>query len=320
MKIPRWIVSAVLLACAVFTARAQMINGIRAIVHDSVITVEEVYARAAQAEALLRRQYRSDADAFRQKRNQLLEENLDQLVQRQLVLRDFAEAGYNLPESIVDEAVNDRLREQFGGDRVKFMKTLQAEGTTFEKYREVVREQIIVEILRSKNVSQAVVISPHKIEQYYRDNGEKYKVEDQVKLRMIVLNKGGSTETAQAQKLAEEILVKVKEGASFTEMATIHSQGSQRAQGGDWGWVEKAVLKKELADVAFGLKAGETSGIIDQPEACYLMSVEEHRPAHIRPLNEVRDEIERTLMLEQRARLQKRYVDRLKAKTFVRYF
>jgi parvulin-like peptidyl-prolyl isomerase len=80
------------------------------------------------------------------------------------------------------------------------------------------------------------------------------------------------------------------------------------------------VLKQELAEVAFNLKVGETSGVIDQPEACYLMLVEDRRPAHVRPLGELRDEIERTLMLEQRARLQKRYVDKLKAKTFVRYF
>ena len=137
---------------------------------------------------------------------------------------------------------------------------------------------------------------------------------------MIVLNKTTSAEAAQARKLADEILSKLKEGATFAEMATLYSQGSQRAQGGDWGWVEKTVLKKELAEVAFNLKAGETSGVLDQPEACYLMLVEEHRPAHIRPLNEIREEIERTLALEQRARLQKRYVDKLKAKTFVRFY
>jgi len=319
MNIPRWIVSIALLVGAGFSARAELINGIRAIVHDSVITYDETSPSPGQVD-LLRRQNRNNPEAFRQKLNQLQDENLNRVVEHQLILRDFAEASYNLPESIVDEAVNERVRDMFGGDRVKFAKTLQADGVTLEKYRQQVRDQIIVGILRSKNVGQAVVMSPHKIEQYYREHGDKYKVEDEVKLRMIVLKKSTSAEAAQARKLADEILSKLKEGATFAEMATIHSQDSHQAQGGEWGWVEKSVLKKELADVAFSLKAGEHSGVIDLPEACYLILTEEQRPAHVRPLNEIRDEIERTLLTEQRERMQKRYVEKLRNKTFVRYY
>lgn len=320
MSTPRWIGSVALLACAAFTAHAQLVNGIKAIVHDSIITYDQVNLASGRGLALLNRQYRNEPAVFRQKADQLIADNLEQLVQRKLILRDFEQAGYNLPDSIVDEAVNDRVREQFGGDRVRFVKTLQADGLNYEKYREQVRDEIVVEILRSRNVSQAVIMSPHKIEQYYRANGDKFMVEDQVKLRMIVLPKGSEAGADQARALAGEVLTKLKEGAAFEEMALVYSQGSQRAQGGDWGWVEKSVLKKELADVAFSLKPGELSGVIDQPEAAYLMRVEEARPAHVRPLNEIREEIERTLILEERARTQKRYVEKLRGKTFVRYF
>jgi hypothetical protein len=50
------------------------------------------------------------------------------------------------------------------------------------------------------------------------------------------------------------------------------------------------------------------------------MLVEQRRPAHVRPLAEVQDEIERALLAQEHARLQKLYVDRLRKKTFVRYF
>ena len=320
MKIPRWLVAAAGLAAVLPVARAQLVNGIKAVVHDTVITYEEVNAAAAPAAQLLQRQYRNDPEALRKRLNQVLDENLEQLVQRQLILQDFARAGYNLPESLVDEVVNDRIRERFGGDRVRFTKTLQAEGLTFEKFRQQVRDQFIVEALRAKNISREIILSPHKIEQYYRQHADKYRVEDQVKLRMIVLPKAAGGDAGTARALAEEILAKLKEGATFAEMASVYSQGSQRSQGGDWGWVEKSVLKKELAEVAFSLKPGEVSGVIDLPEACYLMLVEEARPAHVRPLAEVRDELERALLLEERERLQKRYVDKLRTKTFVRYF
>ena len=83
---------------------------------------------------------------------------------------------------------------------------------------------------------------------------------------MIVLNKTSADDT-NTLELAREILAKIKDGATFAEMASVYSQGSQQHQGGDWGWVERSVLRKELADVAFALKPGQVSDVIDTPDA-----------------------------------------------------
>ena len=80
------------------------------------------------------------------------------------------------------------------------------------------------------------------------------------------------------------------------------------------------MLRKELADVAFSLTPGQISDVIDTPEACYLMLVEQKRPAHVRPLSEVRDDIETTLRAQEQSRLEKQWIDGLKKKTFIRYF
>jgi parvulin-like peptidyl-prolyl isomerase len=143
---------------------------------------------------------------------------------------------------------------------------------------------------------------------------------------MIVLTKPVSGDAEQVRKLAEEIIRKIKEGTAFAEMAAVYSEGRQGREGGDWGWVQKydrdgaLVLRKELADVAFSLKPGELSGVIETPEVLYLMLVEDKRPAHIKALSEVRGEIERNMITEERARIQKNWIDRLKQKTFIRYF
>ncbi len=308
-----------LASLAVLSASAELANGIKAIVHDSVITYVDVEDLTTQTASLLRRQYSSDPQAFQQKMEEVRSENLDKLLAQQLILREFESAGYQLPESVIEEVVQKRIRARFG-DRATLTKTLQAEGMTYEKFRQDVREQFIVEAMRSKNISQEIIISPYKIETYYAANKEKYKVEDQVKLRMIVLNKSKEAGGPDAVKLAEEILAKLKEGASFAEMASVYSQGSQRAQGGDWGWVDKTVLRKDLAEKAFALKPGERSGVIETPEACYLMLVEDAKAAHVRPLAEVRNEIEKSLVLEQRDRLEKQWLAKLRKKTFVRYF
>jgi parvulin-like peptidyl-prolyl isomerase len=79
-------------------------------------------------------------------------------------------------------------------------------------------------------------------------------------------------------------------------------------------------LRPELADAAFKLKSGQLSDVIDTPEACYVMLVEDARISHTKTLPEVRDQIEKNLLLEERNRLEKQWIDKLKKKTFFRYF
>lgn len=299
-------------------ARADLVSGVKAIVHDSVITYQEVELFAAPAIETARRQFRSEPQKFNDKVGELLADSLEQLVQRQLVLHDFKASGYNLPESYFEDAIQDQIKKEFS-DRKTMIQTLRARGQTPEQYRQLIRDQIIVRAMRSQNLPSDPVISPAKIEEYYQANATNYQVEDQVKLRMIVLNKTGADDTNTVQ-LADEIITKLKEGAKFAEMASIYSTGSQRNDGGDWGWATRSSLRKELTETAFSLKAGEVSPVIQTDNACFIMLVEETKPAHTRPIAEVRDEIERNLALEEQARLADEYINKLKKKTFVRYF
>ena len=84
--------------------------------------------------------------------------------------------------------------------------------------------------------------------------------------------------------------------------------------------MKRSVLRKEFAAAIANLKAGQRTGVIEMPEACFLLQVEEIKSAQLTPLAEVRDEIEKTLLNQERSRLQKKYVERLKKKSFVRYF
>jgi len=298
--------------------RAELADGVKAVVNDAVVTYSQVEEFTAPAADALRRQYADTPDLFQQKLNDALGDSLEQLVERQLILRSFDTEGYQLPETVVDQLVQDRIRERFG-DRVTFIKTLQAQGMTVEQFRKDVRDQYIITALRQKNVSSEIVISPFKIETYYKAHQDDFKMEDQIKLRMIVLNKTSPDDTNTVQR-ANEILGEIKGGASFQEMASVYSEGSQKSQGGDWGWVERSVLRKDLADAAFSLKPGQVSDVINTPESVYLMLVEQAKPAHARPLGEVRDDIEKTLRTQEQARLEKQWIEGLKKKTFIRYF
>src|SRR5260221_10020650 len=157
MKFFRFILIAVLVPCANLSLRAELADGVKAVVTDKVITYSQVEEYTAPAADALRRQYADTPDMFQQKLNDALSDSLEQLVDRQLILRSFDLDGYQLPEDVVDQLVQDRIRERFG-DRVTFIKTLQAQGMTVEQFRKDVRIQYIVSALRQKNVSQAILI------------------------------------------------------------------------------------------------------------------------------------------------------------------
>ena len=319
MKIFRLVLILALALCPGPRLHADLVDGVLAVINDTVITRQQVEIFVASAIESLQRENAGQPEAvLQQKLAGVINDGLEQLVERQLILHAFDAEGYRMPDSYLDELVQDRIRELYS-DRVTLMKTLQAEGKTFDGFRGEVRDQAIETFMRSKNVAQEIVISPYKVETYYQAHQDDFKVEDEIKLRMIVLNKTASDDT-NTVNLAREIRDKIKEGAAFAEMASIYSQDSLRSQGGDRGWVERSVLRKELADAAFALQPGQVSDVIETPDTCYLMLVEQTRPSHVKPLNDVRDDIEKNLRTQEQARLEKQWIARLKAKTFILHF
>ena len=304
---------------------AELVDAIKAVVNNGVVTYAEVEEFAAPAAQALQREYAGQPDMFRQKFGDALSDGQEQLIERQLILHDFDTEGYRLPDTVVDEMVQERIRERFG-DRITLMKTLQAQGQTYEKFRREVRDQYIVSALRAKSTApEKIIISPYKVETYYLVHQDDFKVEDEVKLRMIALNKTSDDDTNTA-RLAGEILAQIKAGATFQEMASVYSQDSQRSQGGDRGWIERSKLRKELADAALPLKPGQVSDVIETPGtgetpgAYYIMLVEDKHPAHVKPLNEVRDDVELTLRTQAQKQLEQQWIEQLKKKTFIRLF
>lgn len=296
--------------------RADLADGVKAIVNDKVITYQEVNDITAPAVDVLRREYADQPGLFDEKYNNTLADGLETLIENQLILHEF-ETKYNaLPESTVDQLVQERVKDKFG-DRITCIKTLQAEGMTFEKFRQQVRDQFIISELRYKNQSEdKIIISPYKIENFYLLHQDDFKVGDQVKLRMIALTKDSSDDKA-ARKKADEILADIKKGSSFEQLAALYSQDPQQ-KGNDW--IESSVLRKELADAVVPLKPGQVSDVIETPDNCYILQVEDKRPAHVKPLSEVRTTIEGTLKAQEQKEAGDRWVQSLKKKAFIRFF
>lgn len=313
----------ILFALAWFVASAgaasnpSLVNGIAVIVGDAVITYKDIQIALNDDLEFLERRYAGQPQVLAQKAAELERAKLEEMVENQLILQEFKRAGYVVPDSYFQGRIDEEIKKF--GDRLTLTKTLQAQGITFETFRTRIKEREILRLMYQQKVPREPLISPTKIENYYVQNRDKFQMEDQVKLRMIVITNSPSGGYAAA-KLAEEIVAKLKEKVPFEELARVYSQGSQAAEGGDWGWVEKKVLRKELADAAFQLSPGEHSGVVATPEGAYVLQVEDKKVSYVKSLSEVRDEIEATLKAEETKRLRKEWVEQLKSKAFVRYF
>ena len=307
-------------AC-ILSARGQFVDGIKVVVDNALVTHVDVDLDMLGRGAIesLQRQYAREPEMFQKKLSEAESDSLERLLDRQLILHEFK--SLKVPETILDSEVDREIQQEIQSrymDRMTLQKTLQAEGITMEAHRKQIRERIIISFLSHKNVNSEVIISPHKVEAFYIAHTNDFKMQDEVKLRMIVLTNTPSLEAPQPRKLAEEILAKLKEGTEFGQLASVYSQVPQRREKGEW--TERAILRKEISDAAFKLKAGQYSDVIETSDGCYIIFVEDIKSSHMKSLGEVRDQIEVALKLEERSRLEKQWLAKLKKKTFVRYF
>lgn len=300
-------------------AEPEVVDGIAAIVNGEVITMSQIRQLVAPREKLLRSQY--TGEELEKQIKAVRTAALNDLIDRQLIIQSFKDEKLALPDYFVEQRVKDIIRENFGGDRNTFIKTLQAQNYSLSQFKKDEFDKIIVSAMRGKNVKPQVVASPAKIEEYYKKHRDQFTSKEEVKLRMIMIPSKASEGNAASQKaMAEEILSKLAGGADFARMAQMYSEDSTRDLGGDWGWIERKTLAPELEKVAFNLPVKKISNIIELGGNYYILQVEEKRGGVTKPLAEVRDEVEKLLTQEEAQRMQENWLAGLRQKASIRTF
>jgi len=298
---------------------ARVIDGIAAIVNGEVITYSQVRGLSGPRERLLRTQFKGEelAKQIKDARDAALKD----LIDRQLIVQSFRKEKFELPAYFVEQRINDIIRDDFGGDRNTFIKTLQAQNFSLTEFKKLEMEKIIVQAMRGKNVKPVTTISPTKINEYYQKHKAEFTAKEQVKLRLIMVPSHAAEGNSAAQKaIAEEILGKLADGAPFDRMAQMYSEDSTRDLGGDWGWVERKTLAAPLEKVAFNLPAGRVSHVIELGPNYYILKVDEKRGGDTPSLTKLRPEIEKKLMQEEAQRQQELWLAGLRQKAYIRTF
>jgi len=307
------------ICCAAFAQEPVEVNGIAAVVNGDVITISQVQSLSAPRVKQLRAQF--TGEELEKQLKAARELALKDLIDRQLVLQAFKKEKYEIPDHIVEERVHEIIRQNFGGDRNTFIKTLEAQNYTLGEFKQKEMEQMIVQAMRSHNVKTKNIISPTKIEDYYRKHRDEFTSKETIKLRMIMIPGQKDTATAPAQKaLAEEVLGRLAGGAEFDRTAQVYSEDSTRDNGGDWGWIEHNTLAGPLEKVAFNMPVGRISNIIDYAGNYYILKVEDKQGGTTKSLAEVRPDIEKKLIQEEAQQIQERWIASLREKAYIKTF
>jgi peptidyl-prolyl cis-trans isomerase SurA len=295
-------------------------NGIAAIAEDKIITVDDVRREVTPLVPQLQRDSRNEQE-FNQKLEALQDEAIQNLIDRVLIIKDFQKDDKkHVPVSFVDNQIADQLTEQFDNDRSKFLAYLRARGSTMRDYRREVEEDIIYNYMMHQQHKSQSIVSPIRIEQYYKENKDKFYQDDSVHLRLIQLTRGPSEADGGLRGKADAILLRLRSGEKFEDLAKEYSADSRRAKGGDWGWQKRSDLKPEFSEPLFAVKKGECAEPVMTPEGCFLLFADDRKYAGIQPLDEVRDQIERILVQMMGRQSSDRWLERLRRNGYVKHF
>lgn len=283
-----------------------LLDSYAAIVNGKVITLGEVLEAMRYAQEELQNRY-TGAEL----QSKIMEEYQrvrDQLVESELILLDFQQQGIVLPDRAIEDHINSVITERFQNDRAAFLEALAAERLTYNEWREQMKDQLIAQVLRQKEVLAKVLVTPYDIQQAYDKNIADYSTPERVRLQFLVLAPDSKVNaTRMSQRFAEKSL-------TFEDAAKLGSLLS------DDDPVELDHLNADVKAAISGLTAGGISAPVVLDGSTYFIRVAERLPAHVQPLEEVSTKIEQKLRRSEFERLNKIWMDSLRHKYFVQLF
>lgn len=249
-------------------------DSILAVVGEKVITAYEVMQASSREEARLPHnltlQKRTDEVVIIRRRT------LSNMIDHELVYLEFQALKAKVPESVLQERLNQAIVAQAGGDRAKFEELLYRENMTLQDFKERMSKNLAVDMLLYDRVNRGITISPLKIRQYYESHAADFNQIAKYRIEVILLKKDGRYKDDMAKTVAE-IQEKLSGGASFSDLARQYSEGANAEQGGDQGWLSN--MHEKLQALVLTLKPGEIAAEpLDLGSSFYLVRLAEFSP------------------------------------------
>jgi len=253
------------------SSRGQQIDKIAAIVNDGVVLKSQVDQQYATVMARLKQQDGQMPP----------EQVIRQQVLERLVLQEIqAQRAERLGIVVSDEMLNTALRDVAERNHIPFdqMPTIMArQGVDYAGYREDMRREIAISLLRQRDVIARIYVSPRELDQALERDASKPadNIEYDVSHILLSLPESATAEQmAQVERRAEEIRQRAVAGEDFGQLAITYSQAQSALDRGKLGWRRAAQLPQFIADAIVTLEPGQVAPLLRTPTGFHIVKLD----------------------------------------------
>jgi peptidyl-prolyl cis-trans isomerase C len=241
---------------------------------------------------------------------------LERLIAYHLLMQETKSRKIDVPAAEIDARIAS-IKQQFPSEDA-FTQMLTKQNTSLEQLREDTLADLRVTKMLETEVNGKVSVQPQDVSTFYEQNPDKFKQGERVRASHILIRtpeKADEKTKETAKAKATEVLTQVKGGKDFGELAKNYSQDpGSAANGGDLGYFVKGQMVGPFEQVAFVLKPGDVSDIVETPFGYHIIKVADRQPARTVPIDEVKPQIEQFLQNQQRQQATEAFINSLKAK------
>ncbi|MBQ4107070.1 MAG: peptidyl-prolyl cis-trans isomerase [Lentisphaeria bacterium] len=285
---------------AVSAVAAEEENSVIASINGHPVILSEVLEMTAEQERLIQPLYQG-AERY-ERVLKLRREALDRLIDRKLLAAAYQQADFRLPPQELERSLDELSAGAGVRTRREFAAKLQAEGMSFEAFREKVHEQLMAQVMLFRQYKIRVYVSPRDVRDYYNAHPEEFGEPERWQLTMLDLPEDAATR----QSILTELQ---KNPAAF---ATFAKTAAPRT-------VRKSGLRPEWIAAAGDAPApGRICGPLEIGGRYCCFRLEKILPAETTPFAEVEPAIREKLEMESRRAAAGEYLQELRDNAIIR--
>ncbi len=208
---------------------------------------------------------------------------LERLITERALLQFAKENGVRVDDTQVERTIL-RVAQENKLSADEFRKVLEREGIPYAKYREDMRNEIIIQRLRDREVEAKINVSDAEVDNFLATQSVQTGGDIEYRLAhvLVVVPEQASPEQIDAKRRrAEEALKQIQGGNDFGQVAAGFSDAQDALQGGVLGWRAPARLPTVFAEPVRGMKPGEVSGVLRSATGFHIVKLLETRSRNV---------------------------------------
>ena len=211
--------------------------------------------------------------------NVMRQQVLDRLVLQELQIQRANRAGIK----VSDETLNNALSDVATQNNIKLADlpdALAAQGIEYAGYREQLRKELAMQILRQRDVISHINVSPREIDQFIERQKKMPSASSEYNVSHILIavpQAATPDELDTAAKKADEVYQKAVAGDDFARLAVQYSNSQTALEGGSLGWRKGPELPTFLGEAIATMKAGDVTQPMRTPSGFHIIKLNEIR-------------------------------------------